>query len=189
MVEEKNFQEKYEENLAKVKAKVNNFALHETLQLKGIGNRRIDEVCRKITAITGKKIFENYNFRTGTLFGIMRAIALYPTKRQELFSITGLTKDHVDLYFKYCGNLPYVNKENNTINMGRPMDVQNTRDFIVLLGAHFDVVIEDSDIEDITQERWDRLYAEALLTCQKTQAHNEANSEVTEGTIQPEYEE
>ena len=163
----------YEEKLKKLKESILGSAINDELELKAISNRKIETITDAMTKVVGKKVREDFNFRTGKILGILRFIAQNPTHRQELLNVTGLTQDYVDIYFKVCGNLPYLNTTDNTLNIGRHMQVEDTKDFIKIVGAKFDLLIEDDDLSDITEERWQRLYTNALERTAKTIEHNE----------------
>ena len=91
------------------------------------------------------------------------------------------------MYFKYCGNLPYVNTTDNTVNMGKHMDVSATKDLIKIIAAQLEVVVEDEDLSDITEERWARLYNSALERAKETVAFNEQNNPDTASKQPTEY--
>ena len=180
-MEVKDYQKMHEDKLKALKESVLGSAINDQLELKAISNRKIEAITDAMSKIVGKKVWEDFSFRTGKIFGILRFIAQNPTHRQELLAATGLTQDYVDIYFKVCGNLPYVNTTDNTLNMGRPMDIQNTKDFIKIVAAHLGLVVEDDDLSDITQERWNRIYQSALERAQKTVEFNEQNNPDTQG--------
>lgn len=170
----KDYQKMYEEKLNKQKEKVLGSSINDTLELKNIGNRKLDEI-RAImaTIVPGKtQVWDDFNFRTGRILGILRFIAQNAKYRQQLLEVTGLTNDHIDVYFNVCGNLPYLNTQNNTVNAGRPMDVEATKEFVAAVAMKFGVVVEEADLSDITQERWDRLYNAALEKITTTAQHN-----------------
>lgn len=170
----KDYHKMYEERLANMKKKVMGSKIADILELKDIGNKKLDEIRSKMSVIVPGKnqVWDDFNFRTGKIFGILRFIGQNPQYRQQLLEVTGLNQNHVDIYFNVCGNLPYLNRTDNSINEGRPMDVEATKEFITVVAAEFGVVVEDSDLVDITQERWDRLYMSALEKIQETAKHN-----------------
>lgn len=175
----KDYQKIYEDRLANMKKKVMGSRITDVLELKSIGNKRLDEIISQMSVIVPGKsqVWNDFNFRTGKILGVLRFISQNPQYRKQLLEVTGLTQDHIDIYFNVCGNLPYLNKTDNTVNEGRQMDVETTKEFITLVAAEFGVVIEETDLIDITQERWDRLYATALEKIQETAKHNAAYAE------------
>ena len=93
---------------------------------------------------------------------------------------TGLTQDFIDVYFDVCGYLPYVNTTNNTVNVGKPMNVEATKEFIQVVASKWGLVVKDDDLSDITEERWDRLYNAALEKCNTTvEFNNTSNAHTT----------
>lgn len=166
----------YEDKLLAMKEGLLGSQIATQLQLKRIGNQKLDSIITNMSKVTGKEVWEDFSWRTGKILGIFRFIMQNPKHRQELLNITGITKDYIDVYFDVCGNLPYINTTNNTVNLGKPMNVQATKEFIQIVAAQWGVVIEDSDISDITQERWDRLYQAALEKAKETVEFNTQNN-------------
>ena len=164
----KDYNAMYEEKLRKLKESVLGSAINDQLEMKAISNRKIEKITDAMSKVVGKKVWEDFNFRTGKIFGILRFIAQNPIHRQELLEVTGLTQDYVDIYYKVCGNVPYLNTTDNTLNPGRPMDVEATKEFIKIVAAKFDLLVEDDDLLDITEERWQRICNSALERITKT---------------------
>lgn len=172
-----NIDELYEAKLEEMKAKLLGGVIADKIKLRTISNKKIDEIVNKMNeVIKPKKVWEDFNFRTGKILGILRSIAQNPTKRQELLDITGLTQTHIDIYFEVAGNLPFITND-GTINPGRPMDVEQAKELIYHVGVHFGYVIEDADLSDITEERWYHLYNNAIERCAETIKHNEENKQ------------
>ena len=173
----KDYNTMYEEKLKKLKQSVLGSSINDQLEMKAISNRKIEKITDAMSKVVGKKVWEDFNFRTGKILGILRFIAQNPQHRQQLLEVTGLTQDYVDIYFKVCGNLPYLNTTDNTLNTGRPMDVKATKDFVKIVAAKFDLLVEDDDVSDITEERWQRLYNNTLERITKTIEHNEQHGD------------
>lgn len=171
------YQKIHDDMLNRMKEKLLGSTISQKLELKAISNKKIDEVIAKMnTILDPKKVWEDFNFRTGKIMGILRSIAQNPTKRQQLLEVTGLSQTHVDLYFEVVGNLPFPTND-NTINPGRHMDVEATKEFITLVGLHFGYVVEEADLADITEERWMHLYNNALERCAETIKHREEHAD------------
>ena len=134
-----------------------------------------------MSRITGKKVWEDFSFRTGKIFGILRFIVQNPLHRQDLLAATGLNNDYIDIYMKVCGNAPYVNTTNNTLNPGKHMNVEATKEFIKIVAVELGLVVDDDDLSDITQERWDRIYQSALERAIDTIKFNEQNNPDVQG--------
>ena len=172
----KDYNAMYEEKLNKLKQSVLGSSINDQLEMKAISNRKIEKITDAMSKVVGKKVWEDFSFRTGKIFGILRFIAQNPQHRQQLLEATGLTQDYVDIYYKVCGNLPYVNTTDNSINPGRHMDVKATREFIKIVAAQFELLVEDDDLSDITEERWTRIYNSALERATETVSFNEKNN-------------
>lgn len=171
----KDYAKIYEDKMKKQTEKALNSSIHDILEIKSIGNSKLDEIRTKMSVIVPgrEKVWDDFAFRTGKIFGILRFIAQNAKYRTQLLEASGLTSEHIDIYFNICGNVPYLNSRDNSINPGRPMDVKATKEFIPYIGMKLGVVVEESDIADITQENWDRMYNAALEKITKTAQHNE----------------
>ena len=175
-INNQNINETYNEKLAEARKKVYGSSIAKELELAAIADSRYKQICDKMTDITGKPVWEDFNFHTGKIFGILRSIIQNPKQRKQLLEAIGLNDAIVDMYFKYCGNLPYVDNQ-NIINYGRPMNIEKTKEFIPIVGAMLGILVEDNDLDDITQERWDKLYSNALKRAEETAEFNLNNKE------------
>lgn len=173
----KNYNQMYEEKVKKLKESILGTTINDQLEMKAISDKKLEAITEKMSKIVGKPVWEDFNFRTGKIFGIMRFILQNRQHTQELLKVTNLTKDYVDLWWDISGNLPYLNTTDNTLNVGRPMDVESTKEFIKLIAVKLDVLVEDSDLLDINQERWDRLYQNTLAKIAKTVEHNQLHGD------------
>lgn len=178
----KNYKQMYEEKMEALKLSILGSEINDELEMKSIANSNIEEITTAMTKIVGKPVWVDFNFRCGKILGILRFIAQNPQYRQELLEVTGLTQDYIDIYFKVCGNLPYLTND-NVLNPGRPMDVEKTKEFMKIVGAKLNFIIEDSDVSDITQERWDTMYQNAIAKLSKTINHNETYGETVPDTF------
>lgn len=154
----------YEEKMAKMKDKIYTSKVAEALAVKQISNEKLDKIIQEINSKLpdGKKgktnrVWVDFNFRCGKIMGLLRTIFNHPKLRTELLEISGLSNEIIDLYYSECGNLPYHEVTTNTINLGRPMNVEATKELMVICGEILGFALDDSDLADITQERWDRL--------------------------------
>lgn len=172
------FEKSYEKKLEAQKAAILSSPILEQLEQKAEGNKRLEKVMNEMSEITGKPVYEDFNFRTGKLFGIMRHLLQNPKQRQQLLEVTGLSSAHVDLYYQVCGNLPYVSTTNNQLVLGREMDCDMTKELLKVVATTLGVVIDDGDIADINQERWQKMYAKALADAEATVEFNQMNTAV-----------
>ena len=146
--------------------------------MKSLSNKRLEEIYKQLEAIGNKPCYEDFNFRSGKVLGILRYIFQNPKSRKELLEATGLSQAHIDLYYECVGNLPYVNTKTNTLNLGRPMDCESTKELLQATANSLGVLLEDSDLLDINEDRWNRLYESALADAKKTIEFNESNQVV-----------
>ena len=125
--------------------------------------------------------------RKGSLFNKVGDRQLYKNLSPESIreeinkSLERLEIDYIDIYMKVCGNAPYVNTTNNTLNPGKPMNVEATKEFIKIVAIELGLVVDDDDLSDITQERWDRIYQSALERAIDTIKFNEQNNPDVQG--------
>ena len=176
----KDYQKMHEDRLNALKESVLDSAIKDQLELKAISNKKLEAITDSMSKITGKRVWEDFSFRTGKIFGILRFIVQNPLHRQDLLAATGLNNDYIDIYMKVCGNAPYVNT-NNTLNTGKPMNVEATKEFIKIVAIELGLVVDDDDLSDITQERWDRIYQSALERAIDTIKFNEQNNPDVQG--------
>ena len=177
----KDYQKMHEDKLNALKESVLDSAIKDQLELKAISNKKLEAMTDSMSRITGKRVWEDFSFRTGKIFGILRFIVQNPLHRQDLLAATGLNNDYIDIYMKVCGNAPYVNTTNNTLNPGKPMNVEATKEFIKIVAIELGLVVDDDDLSDITQERWDRIYQSALERAIDTIKFNEQNNPDVQG--------
>lgn len=165
----------YNEKMQKLLQSTVGSEIADQLALKQITNSKLKEITDKISAITERPVWEDFSWKSGKILGILRSIAQNPLKRQELLAATGLDETIVEMYTKYCGNLPYLNSKDNTINIGRPMNIQMTKELLPIVALRLGVILDESDLDDITEERWNYLYENALKRAMETSEFNELN--------------
>lgn len=161
----------YDERVKALKAKVLGETIAKELEMKMISNKIIEEITSKMKQITKSEVFNDFRFKTGKIFGILRHIAQNPKNRKELLEITGLNEAYIDMFTAYCGNMPYLAKD-GSVNIGRTMDAPKAKDLIQLVGAELGILVEDSDVDDITQERWNTMYENTLKKVLETSEFN-----------------
>ena len=170
----------YEEMLRRQREAILGTEIAKEAELNMMANNRYQEICDKITNITQKPVWEDFNFRTGKILGILRSIIQNPKQRKQLLVEVGLNEAIMDMYNKYIGNLPYVDS-NNLINYGKPMQCEMAKQLIQLAGTMLGILVEPSDLDDINEERWNKLYDNALRRAEETAHNNELNKEPEEG--------
>lgn len=168
-------QNTYTQKMAEMQASVKDSALNEELELKNMANQRLTEIFSACEEIVKKPVWEDFNFRTGRILGLLRFIAQNPKQRDQLLMTTGLRQEHVDIYYRVAGNLPFCDNS-NLIYHGRPMNVQGTKDLVKIVAIQLGVYIDDQDLFDITEERWEKLHKNALERAIETQQDNERNA-------------
>lgn len=156
------FTDKYAERMATMKSNIMGSSIHEELEMKSISNNKLKAIMTDLEAIIGKPVYEDYNFRSGKIIGILRSIAQAPKVRQECLTATGLTQSHIDLYYEVIGNLPYESE--GIVYLGRPMICDKAKELIMHTAMILNVLIEDSDLMDINEERWNAMVKRAMET-------------------------
>lgn len=168
-------QEIYKKRIAEAQEKVKQSNVAQELELKALSNTRYQEIVTSIKRETGLDTWSDFSFRTGKITGILRTILNNPAHRKKLLAITGLEDYHIDMYYETCGNLPFMNTTTKTLNEGRPMNIEPARELIQLVGLQLGILVEDKDLEDITQERWDMLTLNAKEKALETIKFNKEN--------------
>lgn len=171
-------QETYAKRLEEQKKSILGSKIAEQLEIKMFSNDKLDSLYKEMSSVTGKPVYEDFNFRSGKILGVLRHIFQNPKQRKELCEVTGLNTAVIDMYYQVCGNLPYLNTKTNTINAGRPMDCEATRDLIKYVASELNILIDDNDLLDINEERWERLSKNALEDAKATMEFNEKNKTV-----------
>lgn len=138
----------------------------EKLQIKKNNNRILDSISSNLQATVGKACWVEYDWKSGRVMGILRTMALN-RNNSNVFIAAPIEPEVVDMYFELAGNLPYIDK-NGLLNMGRQ---QMCAEYIELLQYVYDklgLTYDDSEFNDITEERWNVLYASNMERIKKT---------------------
>ena len=173
-----NYQETFDKRLEEQKKAVASSPIMENIEISKINDNRADEIMEKMSEISGKPVYADFAWRTGKIIGILRHIFQNPKKRKELLMATGLSSAHIDLYYQVMGNLPYVRTTTNTLDPGRPMNCELAKQLIKAVGAELGILVEDSDLIDITDSNWQRLYDKAMEDALQTIEFNKQNANI-----------
>ena len=147
----------------------------EKLQVKKNNNVIINNISSNLQSVIGKPTWVEYNWKAGKVMGILRTMVLNRSNT-SVFVTSSIEPEVVDMYYELAGNLPYIDK-NGLLNLGRP---QMCSEYIELLKYVYDklgLVYDDTEFDDITEERWNALYAGNMERIKKT-------LEITSSTIQ-----
>ena len=174
-----NYQETFNAKLEAQKKAVVNNPIVENLELSKINDQKIEKLYSDMSAITGKPVYSDFSWRSGKVMGVLRHIQQNPKKRKELLELTGLSSAHVDMWWQVGGNLPYVNTVSNTLNLGRPMDCELSKQLLQVVASELGILLEEVDLIDINETNWNRMYQKALEDAQKTVELNAENANVT----------
>lgn len=172
------FEELYAQKMKTMKESNLSTEILEELEMSNISSRKSDLIMSEMSKITGRQVFSDYNFRTGNVIGILRHIMQNRKYQTELLTITGLSSAHIDFYFKHGGNLPYCDTKSNEVVMGRPMNCDKMRQFIPIVASIMGILVNDEDLDDINQERWDALTRRAMENAVATAELNIQNQGV-----------
>ena len=160
------FSDKYAAKMAAMQKSVLGSSIHEALEIKKISNTKLDAIMVELEKINGRPTYEDYNFRAGKVMGILRAVAQNPKNRKECLAITNLTNAHIDLTYQVMGNLPY--EKDGIVYPGRQMDIDKTKELLMHSAMCMGVLLEEEDLIDINQERWNAMYQRSLESAAKT---------------------
>lgn len=147
----------------------------EKLQAKKANNTVLNNISSNLQAVTGKACWVEFNWKSGRVMGILRTMALNRSN-SNVFVAAPIESEIIDMYFDVAGNLPYIDK-NGLLNLGRP---QICSEYVELLRYVYDklgLTYDDSEFDDITEERWNVLYASNMERIRKT-------LEITSNSIQ-----
>jgi hypothetical protein len=147
----------------------------EKLQAKKQNNVIINSISSNLQGVVGKPTWVEFNWKAGKVMGILRTMALN-RNNTSVFVATGIEPEIIDMYFDVAGNLPYIDK-NGLLNLGRP---QMCSEYIELLKYVYDklnLTYDDTEFDDITEERWNALYVSNMERIKKT-------LEITSSSIQ-----
>lgn len=147
----------------------------EKLQIKKQNNIIINDASSKLATVTGKPTWVEFNWKAGKVMGILRTMALN-RNNSSVFTTLDIEPEVIDIYYELAGNLPFIDK-NGMLNVGRP---QICSEYIELLKYVYDklaLVYDDTEFDDITEERWNTLYNSNMERIKKT-------LEITSSTIQ-----
>lgn len=174
----RDYQKLYQEKMEAMKTSNLSMDILEELEMNNISSNRTDSLMVEMSKVTGRQVFSDYNFRTGNIIGILRHIMQNRKYQTELLAVTGLSPAHIDFYFKHGGNLPYCDTKSNEVVMGRPMNCDKMRQFIPVVASILGILVNDEDLEDINQERWNALTRRAMENAIATSELNLQNGNV-----------
>lgn len=147
----------------------------EKLQVKKQNNLILNDISSNLQAVIGKPTWVEFNWKSGKVMGILRTMALN-RNNTNVFAACSIEPEVVDMYYELAGNLPYIDK-NGMLNLGRP---QMCSEYVELLKYVYDklgLTYDDSEFDDVTEERWAALYNANMERIKKT-------LEITSSTIQ-----
>lgn len=147
----------------------------EKLQVKKANNNIINNISSNLQSVIGKPTWVEFNWKAGKVMGILRTMSLN-RNNFNVFVAAPIEPEVIDMYYELAGNLPFIDK-NGMLNLGRP---QACAEYVELLKYVYDKLklsYDDSEFDDVTEERWNALYTSNMERIRKT-------LEVTSSTIQ-----
>lgn len=147
----------------------------EKLQIKKQNNNIINSISSNLQAVISKSCWVEYNWKSGRVMGILRTMALN-RNNSNVFMACDIEPEVIDMYFEVAGNLPYIDK-NGMLNLGRPQMCSEYVELLEYVYNKLGLTYDDSEFDDVTEERWNVLYASNMERIRKT-------LEVTTSTIQ-----
>ena len=128
-------------------------------------NDKLDELIAKVHLVTTKEVYEDFAYTSGKLIGLLRHIIQNPKHRNLILkTIPELTTGMIDLFKRFYGNLPYINKDGDFVE-GIEQESDNLHDLLIIIADRLNL---DLDFSDVTQKRFNARYQRALEECQKT---------------------
>lgn len=159
------------------KSSLSTSPLFKILEVKKNNAIIINKITEDMKVILGREVWNDFNFKAGKVMGLLRTIGM---NRNIDFSYI-IPTEYVDLFFEYGGNLPYIDKTTGQLNEGRPINPEMLIELMKFVYTHLGMEYTDTEFNDITKERWNKLYQATLERAKKNEEFNK------EGKI--EYEE
>lgn len=150
------------------KSSLSTSPLFKILEIKKNNAIIINKITEDMKVILGREVWNDFNFKSGRVMGLLRTIGM---NRNIDFSYI-IPTEYVDLFFEYGGNLPYIDKTTGQLNEGRPMNPSMIIELMKFVYTHLGMEFTDTEFNDITQERWDKLYKAALERAEKNMNFN-----------------
>lgn len=154
------------------KSSLSTSPLFKILEVKKNNAIIINKITEDMKVILGREVWNDFNFKCGKVMGLLRTIGM---NRNVDFSYI-IPTEYVDLFFEYGGNLPYIDKTTGQLNEGRPMNPEMLIELMKFVYTHLGMEYLDSEFDDITQERWDKLYRAAMERAEKNMNFNKEES-------------
>lgn len=150
------------------KSSLSTSPLFKILEVKKNNAIILNKINENIKVILGREVWNDFNFKSGKVMGLLRTIGM---NRNIDFSYI-IPTEYVDLFFEYGGNLPYIDKTTGQLNEGRPMNPELLVELLKFVYTHLSMEYLDSEFDDITQERWDKLHQAAMERAEKNMNFN-----------------
>ena len=103
-----NYQEVYQQRLGAMTESILGNKIKEEIEIKSIGDAKLTRLYEDMEQITGKPVYEDFNYRCGKVLGVLKHIAQNSKFSKQLYELTGLNRGYIDIYYSACGQLPYV---------------------------------------------------------------------------------
>ena len=150
------------------KSSLSSSPLFKILEIKKNNAIILNKITEDMKVILGREVWNDFNFKSGRVMGLLRTIGM---NRNIDFSFIVPT-EYVDLFFEYGGNLPYIDKTTGQLNEGRQMNPTMLVELMKFVYTHLGMEYLESEFDDITQERWDKLYKAAMERATKNEEFN-----------------
>lgn len=150
------------------KSSLSSSPLFKILEIKKNNAIILNEIAENMKVILGREVWNDFNFKSGRVMGLLRTIGM---NRNIDFSYV-IPTEYVDLFFEYGGNLPYIDKTTGQLNEGRPMNPELLVELLKFVYTHLGMEYLDSEFDDITKERWDKLHKAAMERAEKNMNFN-----------------
>lgn len=150
------------------KSSLSSSPLFKILEIKRNNTVILNKIAEDMKVILGREVWNDFNFKAGKVMGLMRTIGM---NRNIDFSYI-IPNEYIDLFFEYGGNLPYIDKTTGLLNEGRPMNPEMLIELLKFVYTHLGMEYTDSEFDDITQERWNKLYQAAMERATKNEEFN-----------------
>jgi len=99
-----NYQEVYQQRLGAMTESILGNKIKEEIEIKSIGDAKLTRLYEDMEQITGKTVYEDYNYRCGKVLGVLKHIAQNSKFSKQLYELTGLNRGYIDIYYMLVDN-------------------------------------------------------------------------------------
>lgn len=151
----------------------------DRINAKKISNTILNEKINIVEDVTGRKVFSDFNYKTGKLIGLMMAVQFSGKHRDSLLPAINIEEEELEVFTEIIGGLTYINSDGQMVK-GKEQDSNALKEFILYMSGKWSLGYSDRDIDDISEERFKEMQEFAKLKAEKTLEMYSANVDYEE---------